>query len=565
VAQFRRWTTIALLILAPPFSASARQHAGMAMTSWEMQAASAEQAPAKLLDGMGTLHHPIATKDADAQKFFDQGLTLFYAFNFEEAIRSFMRATQIDPQAPMPYWGLALAYGPSYNSGTYVSPAHEKAAFDALQQAKKLAAAGPEVEKDYVDAMSLLFSSDANADPAKLMQDYIPAARELSARYPDDPDAATMYAAALMDLHPRAMWSSDGQPSADTAEVLRVLEDVLRKWPDHVGANHLYIHAIEASPFAERALPSAYRLETLVPGAGHLVHMPGHIFVRTGDYAAAVKSNEAAIAVDQNYLRDTGTTNLGYKLGYVEHDLMFLVYSADMDGEYDAAMNTAKDLEAQARALLPQMPYVEGYLAPALFVEIRFARWDAILALPAPDEKLKGMTFFWRYARGCAFAVTGRSQQAESELAAMEQSYKDLQPEGAAFSMMPNTWRTFHEIALRSLNARIAAAQGDFAKSIEEWTAAVSAEDHMNYHEPADWFYPMRESLGAALLRAGQLGQAEKVFRDDLNRNPRNPHSLFGLWKTLDAEQKTADADWVRREYEAAWKGGSIQLRIEDF
>jgi tetratricopeptide (TPR) repeat protein len=560
----RPWIPLCLLFLALPLAVSARQHAAMAMPSADVQAA-AERAPVKLLDGMGSLHHPIATRDPDAQKFFDQGLTLFYAFNFDESVRSFTRATEIDPQAPMPYWGLALALGPSYNSGTSVNPTNEKAAYDAIQHAKLLAASGAQVEKDYVDAMAHLFSADASPDLGKLTHDFITAQRDLSERYPDDPDAATLYAAALMDLHSRAMWTSDGQPSSDTLEVLRVLEGVLRKWPDHVGANHYYIHAIEASPFAERALPSAYRLETLVPGAGHLVHMPAHIFVRTGDYSAAVKSNEAAIAVDQSYLRDTGTTNLGYKLGYVEHDLMFLVYSADMDGEYDAALRTAQDLEAQARALLPQMPYVEGYLAPALYVQIRFARWDAILAQPVPDAKLTGMTFFWHYARGCAFAATGKAQQAETELAAMEESYKDLQPEGAAFSMMPNKWETFYEMALRSLNARIAAARGDPVKAVEEWTAAVSVEDHMNYHEPADWFYPMRESLGAALLRGGKLAEAEKTFREDLDKNPRNPHSLFGLWKTLDAEQKPAEADLVRREYEAAWKGGAIQLHIEDF
>ena len=551
------------LIFCAPLAAEAQQHSNMRMTASEMQASGTEEAPAKLLSGMGSLHHAITTKSPEAQKFFDQGLTLFYAFNFDEAARSFTRASQLDPQAAMPYWGVALAHGTNYNAGTYVSPASEKTAYDALQEAKKLSATGPDVEKDYVDALARLFSNDSNPDLAKLSREYIPAARDLSFRYPDDPDAATLYAASLMNLHTRALWTSDGKPGEDTLEIVAVLEGTLRRWPDHVGANHLYIHAMEASPYPERALPSARRLETLVPGAGHLVHMPGHIYVRTGDYASAVKSNVAAIAVDQNYLRDLATTNMAYKLGYVEHDLMFLIFAADMDGEFDAAFKTAGDLETQGRGLIEQMPYLEGYLAPVLFVQLRFAHWDTILALPAPEEKLRGMTFFWHYARGCAFASKGHAEKAGAELDAMEQVYKELPP-GPAFGMT-NDWSTMHNMAAHSLNARISAARGDFASAADQWRTAIAAEDDMHYHEPPDWYYPMRESLGAALLRGGQLAEAEKAFREDLDRNPRNPRSLFGLWKTLEAEQKTADADWVRQAFEAAWKGGANQLRIEDF
>jgi tetratricopeptide (TPR) repeat protein len=513
---------------------------------------------------MGTLHHPIATNNLEAQKFFDQGLAFFYAFNFDEAVRSFKRASQLDPQAAMPYWGLAVAYGPNYNSGTYVSPANEKTAYEALQQATKLAANGPDVEKDYIAAQGKLFTNDSDPDLGKLAHDYIPAARDLSQRYPDDPDAATFYAASMMNLHTRALWTSDGKPGEDTIEITSALENVLRLWPDHAGANHLYIHALEASPFPERALPSAHRLETLVPAAGHLVHMPAHIYVRTGNYGSAVKSNLAAVAIDREYLSDLPTTNLGYKLGYAEHNLGFLVFSASMDGEFDVAMKAAKDLETQGRALVEQIPPTEGYMAPALLLQIRYAHWDAILGLPAPEEKLKGLAFFWHYARGCAFATKGQLEKAGAELDAMEQIYKELPP-GPAFGMMPNSWSAMHDMAAHSLRARISAAHRDFADAVESWRAAIAAEDNMRYHEPPDWYYPMRESLGAVLFRSGKFTEAEEVFREDLDRNPRNPRSLFGLWKTLEAEKKTADADWIRRAFQAAWMGGTDLARMEDF
>ena len=558
-----RWI-LALALCCLGVSAQAQQHSGMNMPPSDAQAAATKEVTGKILPGMGNWHHPITTKSAEAQAFFDQGLTLVYAFNFDEAKRSFQRASQLDPAAAMPYWGLALALGPSYNGGTFVYAPYEKDGFEALQKAKKLAAVGPENERAYIDTLLKLFSADEGADPAKLAQNYIPAARELRNKYPDDPDAATLYAAVLMDLHSRKLWTSDGAPSEDTMEIIVVFEDVLRRWPDHPGANHLYIHTMEASPFAERALPSARRLETLVPAAGHLVHMPAHIYMRTGDYSAAVKSNADAIAADRGYLRSLGTTNRSYQFAYAEHNFSFLTAAAEMSGEYAPAEKAAKDLAADAEPLIADVAYAEGYMVNTMLVPARFAKWDDVLAIAAPDANLKGLTFFWHYVRGCAFAAKKQTQQAEAERDAMEQVYKELPP-GQAFRMMPNDWSTLHDMAAGALNARIAMAHGDFAAAIEKWRAAIAVEDHMVYHEPPDWYYPMRESLGATLLRAGQPAEAEKVFRDDLSRNPRSPRSLFGLWKALEAEQKPVDADWARRSFETAWRGAANQLRIEDF
>ena len=561
---YYRWVFVAALCGAASSIALAQQHSGMTTPAVESQSGVTPEATGKIIPGLGNWHHPITTKNTDAQKYFDQGLTLVYAFNFDEAVRSFKKASELDPSAAMPYWGVALALGPSYNGGTNVYGPYEKEGYEALQKAKKLAAVGPGSERDYIDALSKLFSGEENADTLKLARDYIPGARELRRKYPDDPDAATLYGAILMDLHSRKLWSSDGVPSEDTMEIISVFEEVLRRWPDHPGANHLYIHTMEASPYAERALPSARRLETLVPAAGHLVQMPAHIYMRTGEYSAAVKSNADAIATDQIYLKNLGTINMGYQFGYAEHNYSFLTAAAGMAGDYESAIRTAKELSAEAGPLLETVPSVEGHMVNSILVPVRFARWDDVLTLPAPNVKLKGLTFFWHYARGCAFAVKKQTQQAEAERDAMEKIYKEL-PVGRAFGMMPNDWSTMHDMAAGALNARIAVARGDYLGAIAQWRAAIAVEDHMVYHEPPDWYYPMRESLGAALLRAGQTVEAEKVFREDLNLNPRSPRSLFGLWKTLEAEQKPADAEWARRSFEAAWRGAANQLRIEDF
>ncbi len=289
--------------------------------------------------------------------------------------------------------------------------------------------------------------------------------------------------------------------------------------------------------------------------------------MRTGDYSAAVKSNADAIATDRNYvkyLHELGTTNPGYQLSYAEHNYSFLTAAAEMSGEYQAALQAAKELAAEAAPLLADYAYAEAYMVNTMLTPVRFAKWDDVLAIAAPNANLKGLTFYWHYARGCAFAAKKQTQQAEAERDDMEQIYKELPP-GQAFKMMPNDWSTLHDMAAGALDARIAMAHGDFASAIEKWRAAIASEDHMVYHEPPDWYYPMRESLGATFLRAGQPAEAEKVFRDDLSRNPRSPRSLFGLWKALEAEQKPVDADWARRSFEAAWRGTANQLRIEDF
>ena len=515
--------------------------------------------PEALRTDLGGLHHPIATTNPDAQKFFDQGLTLVYAFNHGEAVRSFRRAAELDPKSPMPYWGIALALGPNYNE---TNPEDEKAPYEAIRKAQGLAATAPEAERAYVDALALRFTGDAKPDYDKLARNYAAAMRDLAHRYPDDPDAGTLYAEALMDEHAWALWTNDGKPVENTLEIVSVLESVLRTWPDHVGANHYYIHAMEMAPDPERALPSAHRLETLVPGAGHLVHMPSHIYMRTGDYAAAVKSNLDAIAIDKMLLARPGA---GMYMVYRSHNVHFLAAAAMMDGEYNVALDASKDLETRANAMVAELPMAESFLPWHYFVLLRFARWDDILAIPVVTEKTNTMAFFSHYAHAIAFAAQGKIPEAQAEGASMEDVYKKIPPK-SSMGMSYNNWQAVHEVADHTLAARVAAAGGDSPKAIAEWRAAVDAQDRMNYDEPADWYYPVRESLGAALLASGDAVGAEKVFRQDLDKdNPRNPRSLYGLWKALEAQKKTVDADWVRTSFEAAWKGSADQLRLADF
>jgi tetratricopeptide (TPR) repeat protein len=516
-------------------------------------------AAATLRPDLGSLDHPIATTSPEVQKFFDQGLTLVYAFNHGEAVRSFRRAAELDPKSPMPYWGIALALGPNYNE---TNPQDEKAPYEAIRRAKQLAADAPEAERAYVDALALRFTSDAKPDYDRLARDYSAAMRELSHRYRDDPDAGTLYAESLMDLHAWGLWTSDGKPAENTLEIVSTLESVLRRWPDHCGANHFYIHAMEMAPNPERALPSARRLQTLVPGAGHLVHMPSHIYIRTGDYSAAVKSNQQAVAVDNQMPAPPGG-NMTYMI-YRAHNVHFLAAAAMMDGEFEVATAAAKDLASRANTIVADMPMAEAFLPYQLFVQLRFQRWDNVLAAPPAAEGLNGLAFFAHYARGVAFAAEGHAPEAEAERAAMERAYKKL-PAGPAFAMSYNDWSTIHDMAAHTLAARIGAAQGDQAGAIEQWRAAVAVQDKMNYNEPADWYYPVRESLGAALLASGKAAEAETVFRQDLERNPRNPRSLFGLWRALEAQNKTVDAGWVRASFEAVWKGAPDQPRLADF
>lgn len=521
----------------------------------------AQSNSAVLMPRLGVHHHTITTKNPEAQRFFDQGLTLVFAFNHEEAARAFRRASEFDSQSAMAYWGVALALGPCINLD--VDPPHEKDANEAVQKALSLASGATERERAYIQALAKRYSSDPKVDLRKLDAEYAKAMRELSTKYPDDLDAATLYAESLMDLHPWKLWSLDGHPTEGTGEILAVLESVLRRDPNHLGANHYYIHATEASPHPEWALASARRLETLAPAAGHLVHMPAHTYMRVGDYAAAAYSNAAAAEADRVYFRESGTSGSMYDMMYYCHNLHFLAASYSMAGDFIHAKQTADELVAHVGPMLHDMPVAEVYAPTPIFVLVRFHRWDEALKLPSPDPNLSMTTAFWHFARGSAFAAKGQIAMAEGEREILEAARKATPPD-SEFSFFFNKAQAFLDLAENILDARLASAKGDHERAIKNWENGVQIQDRLNYGEPPEWFYPVRESLGGALLLNGQAERAEAVFRADLEQYPRNPRSLFGLLRALEAQNKNSGVEEVRREFEAAWKNADRPLELGD-
>ncbi|MBI3795370.1 MAG: hypothetical protein HY268_00160 [Deltaproteobacteria bacterium] len=518
-----------------------------------------EAKPAALMSGLGQHHHPITTTNPEAQRFFDQGFALVYGFNHDEAVRSFQRAAELDPQAAMPWWGIALALGPNINLD--VDPAREKAAYEAVEKAQTLAVKGPENERAYINTLAKRYSIEPKADLKKLAVDYKNAMGELVKRYPDDLDAATLYAESAMDLRPWQLWTLDGKPAPGTQEIVAVLESVLARDPYHPGANHYYIHALEASPHPEHALPSAARLETLVPAAGHLVHMPSHIYIRTGDYTASAKSNAAAAEVDRTYIHDNDVQGV-YPLMYYSHNLHFLSVSQAMAGRFADAKQAADQLAELVAPAVKEMPMVEMFLPIPTFVLLRFQRWNDVLQVPAPDPSLPVTNLMWHFSRSLAYAATGDIPNAESEWKAFSSAEKVI-PADALFSAT-NKAGPVLPLAEAVLDAKIAMAKGQKKQAIAYWRKAVAAQDALAYDEPPAWYYPVRESLGGALLMDGQYQEAEKVFRADLHRTPRNGRSLFGLLAALKAQKKTADAEWVQKALAAAWQNADSQLRPED-
>ena len=520
---------------------------------------SPEKKPDLAMTAVGRQHHAIHTGNKEAQQYFDQGLTFIYGFNHEEAGRAFEQAAKLDPASPMPLWGIALAVGPNYNAD--VDAQREKIAFETMQKALKLAESAPQNEKDYVAALAVRYSGEEKPDYKKLARDYSIAMKALAEKYPDDMDASTIYAESLMVLHPWHLWTQDGKPTENTEEILRVLESVLARDPDNAGANHYYIHAVEASTAPQRALPSAKRLEAMVPQAGHLVHMPAHIYIRTGDYDTAVKANILAVKADQKYALEAQQTGSIYDLMYHSHNEHFIAMAASMAGRYAEARTAAAGLAKRIAPHAQAMIMLDAFIATPIWVDARFNKWDAILARPEPSAKLLPAThLFWTYSRTLAFAMQGNVDKASAERESFAKEVAAANPD-APYGL--NKTKNVLAVASHVLDARLAAAKGNSSEAIEHWHKAIEAQDQLNYDEPADWYYPVRESLGATLFNTGNIKGAEEVFRDDLQRNPRNPRSLFGLLQTLKAQQRTADAAWVERQLNSAWSTADTKLDIK--
>ena len=550
----RVWMVIATLALAPGALAQTATHG-------QHDAAAIPPREATLDPGLGGVHHAIQTQNADAQKFFDQGMTLVYAFNHEEAIRSFRKAAELDPASPMPWWGIGLALGPNINQE--IDPDREKAAYDAAQKALSLSERSPESERAYVAALRKRYSNDPKADVTALAVSYKDAMRDLVRQYPDDLDAATLYAESLMDLHPWQLWAADGTPTEGTIEIINVLEAVLARDPNHVGANHYYVHATEASLTPERALASAKRLETLVPAAGHLVHMPAHTYMRTGHYAAALKANAVAAEVDRKYIAATSASGF-YPTMYYNHNLDFLASAAMMTGQFAEASGAADELVKNVTPVLADMPMIEAFGAKKLFVLLRFAKWKDVLNLPAPDAKATILTAFYHFGRGSAHAALGAIAEAQRDQKSYQAARASV-PADAVIGLNPAA--AVLAVADAVLEARIAGAQKNATATIAAWKKAVADEDALSYNEPSDWFFPTREGLAAAYVRAGLPGEARTTFREDLERNPDNPRSLFGLWQIMTTAGDPDDSTMIlfRRRFMDAWSAADVELRLEDF
>ncbi len=513
--------------------------------------------PATLMTGLGDLHHPVSTTNAQAQQFFDQGLRLIYAFNHDEAARSFTRATELDPKLAIAYWGIAEAVGPNYNDPA--SDDRFKEAHAAIQKAVDLSANASPSEKAYIQAMALRFPAEPNPDRRKSAEAYHEAMREVVKQYPDDLDAATLFAESGMNLHPWGLWHPDGTPAAGTEEIVATLESVIRRDPNHLGAVHYYIHAVESSPNPERALAGANRLASLAPAAGHIVHMPAHVYIRTGDYEAAVKTNEKAADADRAYIKSSGVMGI-YPMMYYSHNLHFIAMCSAMNGNYAEAKQNADMLAAHVGPAVKDLPPLEAFMTVPMAVEIRFHRWDAILKMPQPDPNMKTATMFWHFGRGMALASTGKVSQAEAEYKIVSDAEAATPPDVVFAMPFNNKAKDIMTIAKDVLGAKIAVANKDNAKAISMLTEAVAVQDSLKYGEPPDWFFPVRESLGAVLLMNGDAAGAEKVFRADLDRNPRNPRSLFGLREALKAQGKDYDAGFVQKQFEASWKGEALKM-----
>ena len=519
-----------------------------------------EQRPVTVMSGLGDWHHPVSTKNKQAQEFFDQGLRLIYAFNHDEAARSFHKAAELDPSLAMAFWGIAEAVGPNYNDPA--SDDRFKEAHAAIQKAVDLSGNASGNEKAYIAAMAKRFPADPKADLHKAAEEYRDAMREVVKTYPDDLDAATLFAEAGMGLHPWGLWHPDGTPEAGTEEIVVTLESVIRREPNHLGAIHYYIHAVEASNSPERALAGANRLASLAPAAGHIVHMPAHVYIRTGDYAAAVKTNQEAAAADRAYIKSSGVDGI-YPMMYYSHNLHFIAMCSAMIGDYSESHKAAEMLAEHVGPAVKMMPPLEGFMTIPMAVDVRFHKWDEILATKAPDAAMQAVTGFWHFARGMALAGKGKTVDADAEYKIVAEAERATPPDVIFQMPINNRTKDILKIAENVLGAQLALARKDNATAAGMLREAVAVQDTLKYDEPPDWFFPVRESLGGVLLMSGDAKAAEQVFRDDLAKNPRNPRSLFGLQRALRDQGRDSDAWFVEKQFHEAWKG-EAQLKIED-
>ncbi len=522
----------------------------------------ATRAGAPLFEGMGEFSMPITTADPDAQRYFDQGMILAFAFNHAESVRSFKAAQTLDPSCSMCFWGEALAIGPNINvtskGKVIMSPAERTAAFSAITQALTLAPGASPREQAYIQALASRYNGDPDTPRAPLDEAWAQAMGKVSETYPNDLTAAAIHAEALMNTMPWNYWSDDLKAKPATQVVIANLERVLEGAPDHPLAQHLYIHALEASSTPEKAEAVADRLTDLVPGAGHLVHMPAHIFYRVGRYNDAAEANIRAAAVDEAYIAQCNAQGF-YPAAYYPHNIHFLWSSATMQGQRAVSLDSAQRVVDNVRVeQVKQFPTIEFFRTVPLLSMVRFGQWQTILSEPQPFAEFRFAEAIWRYARGVAFAATGEVAAARAELAQLEPLQADVAVTFLDKRDYPGS--VLVGIAINLLKGEIAYRQSDYAGAVPHFERAVAAQDLLPYTEPPFWYYPTRQSLGAALLKAGKPVEAEAVYRADLKQYRHNGWSMFGLMQSLEAQGKTAEAAKVKVHFDAAWQFADTEL-----
>ena len=560
-------TLLSVLAVAFTLAACSREEAPAepqaAATETEMDLTTRAGAP--LFDGMGSHHHPITTSDPDAQRYFDQGLIIDFAFNHAESVRSFRAAQTLDPQCAMCYWGEALAFGPNINvtsNGKVVMSDDERnSAFAAIQKAVALRGNVTEAERNYIDALATRYNGDPSTERAPLDFAYVNAMREVHRKYPDDDDAAALFAESMMNTMPWDYWLDPEQPKPLTEEVLAALETVLDRNPQHPLAIHLYIHAVEASSRPERAEAPADTLRDLVPGAGHLVHMPSHIYWRVGRYADASEANVLAAGVDEAYIAACNAQGF-YPAAYYPHNVHFLWAASSMEGRSSIAIESARKVAANVRLeMIEEFPGVEFYNTIPLLALTRFGRWDEVLAEPAPPENLEFSTAIWHYVRATAYAQKGDLDSARAEHAKLVPLRDETDITLLDSIYYPAT--VLLTIADALVQGEIAMAEGKHDEAIAHFRLAVETQDELPYIEPPFWYYPTRHTLGKALLTSSDAAGAEEVYREDLERFPRNGWALYGLIQSLEAQDK--DASEYQQRFDKIWAQADVTLTASRF
>ena len=521
----------------------------------------ATSAKVPLFEGLGTHRRPVTTKSAEAQQYFDQGLAFLFAFNHDEAIRSFRRATALDPDCAMAWWGIAVANGPNINNPV-VTPEQAKQAWESLGKARANAKQSSEVEQALIEALSKRYTDPQPDDRKSLDEAYAANMRQVWQKYPTDADVGALFAESLMDLRPWDLWTADMQPQPGTPEIVATLEAALTQSPDHPLALHLYIHALEASKHPEKAIAPANRLRNLQPGLGHMVHMPSHIDVRTGQWALAIESNDKAISADRRYRAQS--PQQGFYRIYMAHNHHMLAYAAMMRGQSRLAVSAIQEMleTVPAEWVKENAAIADGFAALPIEVLVRFGRWEEILKAPEVPDYLPFTRAMRHCARGIAFAATGKLESAKAEQTAFLAGRELVSKEARVGN---NAAHDVLKVAEHLLAGEILVRDDQADAGIAALKLAVKAEDQLRYSEPPDWIHPVRHALGATLLILDKPAEAETIYRDDLVRLPHNGWSLFGLSRALRKQGTAADADAIAAQFEAVWRDADIKITSSCF